>query len=222
VIRAIIQEPFGFFRALEAEQLSEVLGAAKTMHAAVGQVLTQQGGKAEHFFFIRTGAVKSCHLEPDGKEVRLYVGYPGDVFGLVNLLERPTPYVCTITAARDSELLAWDQAEIRRLAHKYRVLVSNGFEIVMRYLNETFERVTDMATASAPQRLRRRLLRMAASGKPTAHGVEILITNEELAAETQLTPWTISRELRRWARSGALTKKRGRLYLRPEKLLIAH
>ena len=45
-------------------------------------------------------------------------------------------------------------------------------------------------------------------------------TNEELAAQANVSPFTVSRSLNRWARRGVLSKSRGKVFIKaPEKLL---
>ena len=54
---------------------------------------------------------------------------PGDAFGLGTLLARPVPYIGTAETTRDSELLVWEQARIRRLAQKYPRLAQNALVV---------------------------------------------------------------------------------------------
>jgi CRP-like cAMP-binding protein len=58
-------------------------------------------------------------------------------------------------------------------------------------------------------------------GHKTAGGVELDVTNEELANAANITLFTSSRLLSQWQRDGALTKSRGKVLLRsPARLLL--
>jgi CRP-like cAMP-binding protein len=58
-------------------------------------------------------------------------------------------------------------------------------------------------------------------GKTTPSGVEMSITNEDVANSTNVTQFTVSRFLSDWERAGILTKHRGKIVLRkPERLLV--
>ena len=57
-------------------------------------------------------------------------------------------------------------------------------------------------------------------GQPTPDGVEIEITNEDVADGANVTPFTVSRSLSNWERIGILKKRRGRIVLRKPELLL--
>ena len=57
--------------------------------------------------------------------------------------------------------------------------------------------------------------------KKVPGGVEVRITNEELANAANVTPFTASRLMSDWQRDRALVKRRGAILLRsPERLLL--
>jgi hypothetical protein len=60
------------------------------------------------------------------------------------------------------------------------------------------------------------------TGQITPTGVEITATNEELAAEAHISVFTVSRLLSRWARKGALSKSRGKVFIQSPHKLIGH
>jgi CRP/FNR family transcriptional regulator, nitrogen oxide reductase regulator len=56
-------------------------------------------------------------------------------------------------------------------------------------------------------------------GTIVADGVELKVTNEDLAAGANVTPFTVSRLMGEWQRSGIVAKRRGKVVLRkPESL----
>jgi len=60
-----------------------------------------------------------------------------------------------------------------------------------------------------------------AIGRKVPHGVELEITNEDLANAANITPFTASRLLSGWQRDRAIVKRRGKLLLRaPERLFL--
>jgi CRP-like cAMP-binding protein len=117
--------------------------------------------------------------------------------------------------------LVWKQARIRRLAEKYPHLAQNALGIVLRYLRTHFDRLFDLVTATAGERLAGAVFRRCKeTGLVLPTGVEFNVTNEELAAEANISSYTVSRLLNRWVRKGALSKSRGKIFIKsPEKLL---
>ncbi|HEY2168210.1 MAG TPA: helix-turn-helix domain-containing protein, partial [Candidatus Angelobacter sp.] len=73
------------------------------------------------------------------------------------------------------------------------------------------------------QRLAAILVNLAQGiGHKVPTGVELDVTNEELAQAANVTHFTASRLLSHWQRQGALVKTRGKILLRsPENLLLA-
>jgi len=53
-----------------------------------------------------------------------------------------------------------------------------------------------------------------ASAKKVSGGIELDVTNEELAHAANITPYTTSRVISEWHRTGAVRKHRGRILLR--------
>jgi len=51
-------------------------------------------------------------------------------------------------------------------------------------------------------------------GKRISGGIEFDITNEELANAANITPYTTSRILSEWQRTGAIRKQRGKIVVR--------
>jgi CRP-like cAMP-binding protein len=77
-----------------------------------------------------------------------------------------------------------------------------------------------MVSHSAKQRLAQVLVAFANGfGRKTSEGTCIELTNEQLSNAANVTPFTASRILSAWQRTGALVKTRGQLILRfPEQL----
>ena len=206
---------------IKGDQLSEILGAAETKQVRPHQIILREGAAPAHMFLLLSGRIEFYRLSRTGDEVLLSLLLPGDTFGLGTLLAPPVPYFGTARTTRDSELLVWRLARIRRLAQKYPRLAQNALGIVLRYLSEHFDRLYDLVTCTAGERLAATVLRLCKeTGLKTPSGVEINATNEELAAQSNVSPFTVSRLLSRLESMGALRKFRGRVFIKhPEKLL---
>ncbi len=210
-----------FLAGLGRNQLPEVLGAAAIREISAGNIILREGNPAEHLFLLKSGRAKFYRLSRNGEEVLLSQIRPGDVFGLGTLLARPTAYIGTAETTRDSELVVWEHTRIRGLARKYPRLAQNALGIILRYLATHFDRLLGLMTATAAERLANAVLHLCKrAGKITPTGIEIAATNEELSALADVSIFTASRVLNRWARAGALAKSRGKVHiLTPEKLM---
>lgn len=210
-----------FLAGMRGRHLAEVLRAAETRKVDAREIILREGAPPTHLFLLKTGQVRFYRLTDGGEEVLLSMIRPGDVFGLSNLLVRPMPYVGTAETRRDSDLLVWEQSHIRKLAEKYPRLSQNALGIALRYLARHFDRLFALVACTSAQRVAGLLMHLGSeTGALLPDGAEITVTNTELAAEANVSPFTVSRLVQRWARTGALRKKRGKLViLSPEKLI---
>jgi CRP-like cAMP-binding protein len=185
-------------------------------------IIFEAGQPAAHLYLVQSGHAIFYRLTPDGKRVLLARLASGDVFGLGTLIAGPVHYIGTAETTRESELLVWERLRVRQLAQQYPRLAENALGIILRYLAAHADRLVDLMSCNAAQRLARVVLHLGEqSGRIAPTGVEIEATNEELSELANLSTFTTSRLLNRWARDGAVAKSRGKLFIRtPEKLLV--
>jgi CRP-like cAMP-binding protein len=206
---------------IRGAQFSEIIGAAETIKMGSQQIILREGAAPTHMFLLRSGRAEFYRLSRAGDEVLLSLLVPGNAFGLGALLVPPARYIGTAKTTRDSELLVWKQARIRKLAQKYPRLAQNALGIVLRYLTTHFDRLFELVTSNAGERVAAALLHMAKeTGRKTPTGFEIDASNEELAAQANVSPFTVSRHLSRWERTGALSKSRGKVFIRNPEILL--
>ena len=117
--------------------------------------------------------------------------------------------------------MMWDRNTIQGLAARYPRLKDNALLIASEYLAEQLESYLTLTRHNARQRLVHVLTTIAPSiGRKVSDGVELDVTNEELANTANVTLFTASRLLSKWQRSGDVLKSRGKLLLRrPERLI---
>jgi CRP-like cAMP-binding protein len=80
---------------------------------------------------------------------------------------------------------------------------------------------TSLICDNAEQRLARVLVTLAdGMGCKQSGGTRVDLTNEQFANMANITPFTTSRILTRWQRTGAIIKKRGGVLIRRRELLF--
>ncbi len=212
----------GFFKGLEQPAMQAILAAAQTRRVSAKHNVTSEGHRATHLFFVQSGRARYCHLTKHGELILLAWAGPGDVIGLVTLQKGLSTYMATAEATSDCVLLAWEHSVIRKFVSRYPLLGENGFHIALGYLQGYMRRHIGLLTQTAEERLAGTLLGLAQKcSEIHHHGVEIRVTNDELGALADVSPFTASRALTKWARAGILSKKRGLVLLHaPEALMI--
>jgi CRP-like cAMP-binding protein len=147
---------------------------------------------------------------------------PGQLFGGAALLSTPSHYLTSTEVLLNSCALVWDRKTIRELVSRFPELLDNGLSIAVTetiawFVAADFSRSSDDAMG----RIAQMLVSLASGiGKDGPEGIEIHVGNEDLAAEANVTPFTVSRALAAWQREGVLTKGRGKVLLRKPELLV--
>ena len=211
-----------FVEGILAPDLKIVLAGAKLRRFHANSVVVNQGDPAERLFLIVKGRARYCYTTDDGRKLLLFWLTPGDIFGGAALLSDPQTYLVSTETVKETTLLVWDRATIRRLAAIYPRLFENALGFASDYLVWYLGTHVALASQSARQRLARVLVCLAQSiGQKGPEGSQFDATNEELAGAANITTFTASRLLNEWQRSGALIKRRGKiLLLSPQKLSL--
>ena len=176
---------------------------------------------ATHLVMVSEGSVNFYVATETGKNILLRRLAPGDVFGMAALLSEPTGYMGTAPAVENVEVMGWECRTVRQLARAYPRFAENALRIALLYFAEHARRHISLVSDTAQERLAYALTSVAANGgRVLQGGVEIKIKNEDLASLADVSLFTASRVLKKWQRSGALEKCRGKALIRcPEKLL---
>jgi CRP-like cAMP-binding protein len=147
---------------------------------------------------------------------------PGDIFGAAALLCRPSNYLVNTEALSDCTVLVWDRLTIRSLTQRFPQLLENTLLTAMDYFSWYVAAHGALISQTARERLAYVLFGLAESiGEKVSGGVEIDVTNEELANSANITPYTTSRMISDWQRRGAIRKHRGKILLRsPERFFL--
>ena len=212
-----------FFEGLAPLELESVLAAARECHYQAGTIIASQGTPANSAFLLVRGRARFFILTPDGHKIVLMWLPVGELIGGAALQCRPSDYIVSTETVKDSTMLVWDRTTIRRLAVRYPRLLDNAFVTAAEYL--TFYVATHVALTchSAQQRLAAILANLAQGiGHKVPSGIELDVTNEELAEAANVTHFTASRLISQWQKQGALVKTRGKILLHsPGKLFLS-
>jgi CRP-like cAMP-binding protein len=210
-------------KGLAGPEIELIVAAAARRKCRRGQVLAEEGQPAQEFFMILRGRTRYFTLTRDGRRVLLLWKLPGETFGGMTLLHFPSEYLVSTVAARDCELLVWNRPDIRRLVARYPRLLENGLLLASDYLKWYMRTQLVLISHSASQRLALELFHLANdTGASVQDGVELDVTNEELADAANITRFSTSRLLNAWERKGVLTKSRNKIILHSSERLFAY
>jgi len=211
-----------FFAGLAPAEVKVILEAATKRRFLENSVITYQAHPGDHLFLLLHGRARYFYMTEEGQKILLRWLPPGEIFGGAALLRTPSEYMASAEMVKAGCALEWDRATIRRFCARYPRLLENALEVVSNYLDGYLAVHVSMTCHTARQRLAHVLVNLASGiGHRVPGGVELNVSNEDLANAANVTPFTASRLLSGWQRSGMLVKSRGRILLRsPERLLL--
>ena len=209
-------------RGLDQQEIDSILAAARPRHFHASSVMTHQGEPADKLFLLWKGRARYFFYASNGKKLALRWITPGHIFGPAALAVPPSVYLVGTEAVRDCTVFAWDGPTIRDLTRRFPQLMINAFLTTVDYLSWYVGTHAALTSKSARERLAHILLGYAPSiGQKVSGGVEIDVTNDELANAANITTYTTSRLIGEWRRTGAISKRRGKILLRsPKKLFL--
>jgi CRP/FNR family transcriptional regulator, nitrogen oxide reductase regulator len=210
-----------FFAGIAAADVQDVLAQATPRRFPPNSVMTHQGAPATELFLITKGRARYFFTTPDGQKILMIWIAQGELFGGMTLLTEPSEYRLSTETVKDTSVLVWNRRTIRTLAERYPRILENALWIASEYLDWYLAAHLALSCDTARQRLAGVLVALApVLGHAVPGGVELDVTNEELASAAHVTPFTASRLLNEWQRHHAVIKRRGKVVLlAPEQLV---
>jgi CRP/FNR family transcriptional regulator, nitrogen oxide reductase regulator len=210
-----------FLDGLAPLEVDEIVTSATPRRFLANSIVIDQQQPAGHLFLLTKGRARYFFIAEGGRKLLLHWLVPGEIFGGAALLPEPASYLVGTEMVEDGVVLVWGRSSIRRLARKYPRLLDNALPIFADYLALYVATHVALTCHTARQRLAQALVTLARGiGRATRGGIELDVTNEELANASNITVFTASRLLNEWQRRGLLTKSRRKLLLRfPERLV---
>jgi len=206
---------------LEQQEIDSILTAARPRRFSTKSVIKYQGEPAEQLFLLWEGRARDFFETHNGKKLNLEWITPGEVIGGAALVSRPSSYLVSSEAVLDSTVLVWDRPTIRSLARRYHQVFENVLFLALEGFSWYVAAHAALTSQTARERLAHILSVCASSiGHKVDGGTALDVTNEELAEAANITPYTASRIINEWQRTGAIRKERGKILLRSGKGLF--
>jgi CRP-like cAMP-binding protein len=210
---AYVPRGTAFLQGLKPREIDVVLAAARLRRFSAKRVMTYQGEPADGVMLSWKGRARYFFDTPNGEKLILRWITPGDVFGLSTLLSRRSTYVVSAEAVRDSAVLMWPGETIRALVRRFPAIWENAL-FIAESISIGMWPPTPLTSQSARERLTHVLVELAPRiGQEFSGNIELEVTNEELANSANITPYTTSRLMSEWRRSGAIRKRYGKIFL---------
>jgi CRP-like cAMP-binding protein len=204
-------------RGLRPQDVDLVLKSARQRRYSARTVMTHQGERIYDIRALLQGRARYFYETPTGKKLILNWITPGQTFaGLAALSAAPHTYPASTEAVRDSFVLSWEGPTMRSLAHQFPLILENAVVVATdRHIAWHLAAHVALCAETGRERVAHVLLALAPLiGQKSPDGIELDVTNQELADSTNISPYTTSRIINEWQRTGALRKRRGKIFLR--------
>jgi len=212
-----------FFAGLDDSDRQFIFAAGKYRKIPAHSVVTAHGSFADHLYYLISGSMRMFYTTADGRKILLLWVVPGELLGGASLLATRRHYLVSSETVKNSEVLLWDRATVRGFVQRFPQLLDNALTIAAEYVDWYVNAHLSLTCSSARERLAQVLVGLSrAIGESVPGGIEIEVTNEDLANAANITPYTASRLMSEWQKGKAIVKRRGKVLLRsPERLLLS-
>lgn len=201
------------FRSLPPNALEEVRAAMRVERALKDSVICRQGDRVERAYALGAGSIRIVQTGSDGGQAIVRFIGPGEMFATVPLFtDHRTP--ADAIAAEPSTILTWSEQDLVRLMAAYPAIAMNVIRAIGLRIMQLQERVRELTTQRAEQRIAHALLRLAdQAGRDGTRGttIELPLRRKDLAEFAGTTLHTASRMVAAWEKAGLLASSGQRL-----------
>jgi CRP-like cAMP-binding protein len=200
-------------RSLSEEDRRQVLSAARRRRFARREVLFHEGDPGDTLHLIDKGRVAIRITTPLGDAATVGVLGRGDVVGEMAILEEGGRRGATVMALEATETLSIDRGQFLELRRRYPGVDLFIFDVLMANVRRVNVQLMEALFVPVDRRVVRRLLSLADiyAQRDQIDGVEVSLTQDDLASLAGTSRATVNRVLRQAEEAGAVSLSRGRI-----------
>lgn len=199
--------PYGISEA-ELKRLERIV--ARNRPVARGSVIFRQGDPLMAIYAVRTGSVKSCTVDAEGREQVIGFHFPGELVGL-DAIARDA-HDCTVSALETTSLCLLPYRQLNDLSDQLPELKRQLLRIMSRELVDDQRLLLTLGKKTAEERMAALLLSLSerfASRGLSAREFHLPMSRSDIASYLGLAVETVSRILARF-QEGRVIAVRGR------------
>jgi len=211
--RAVLQRNY-LFRGLPEQALDRFARLATRRKYEKNAVVFSQGDVGDALFGVASGRVRISACGPDGREVFLNIMEPGDAFGEIAVVDG-LPRTAGAVAIDQTTLFVIRRQDFLAAVGQEPELAMHLLQLFCQRLRWTSDLVEESAFLVGPARLAKRLLVLAAlHGRPVKNGMELALSQSELAHFLGISRQIVNQHLQDWRREGWVDLARARIVVK--------
>jgi len=212
-----------FLGRLDAASRDALLLQATRYRLRKGTYLYRVGDQGDAVYVLLAGRIKTYKIAPNGREVILWFGFPGELFGL---LEAPhhRGRMVSVEACETSEVAEIPSARFREFLARHPAVSQLLVQIIASRLGILANRLVYLMADNAEARIAKLLVDLAARYHDPRNASEhpIDLTHQEIADITGVQRQTVTRILGRFTGRGALSVRYRKISIRDRELLARY
>jgi CRP-like cAMP-binding protein len=183
--------------------------------AREGDLLLSRDSDSRDIFFVVRGSVRIVNFSNSGREIAFAIAGPGDYFGELAAIDG-LPRSATVVALEECRIAALAPAHFREMLERNPKIALQVMEKLARIVRICDDRIMDLATLSAYQRVYSEIIKLTKPDPVRAGSwlVYPLPTQAQIAAQASTTRETVARVLSHLALDGVAERKSKTLYIR--------
>ena len=203
------------FEGLIESDIRRIAELCRFEEAQRGAVILAPGSAARDMYFVLKGRVRIVNFSLSGREVAYATAAPGDFFGELSAIDGE-PRSATVAALEWCELAVLPSEALIETMTRHPEVAIRICRKLARIVRISDERIMDLATLSAYQRVYGELLKLVKADPVRANSWLIypLPTQASIAALASTTRETVARVIGQLVHSGLAERKGRTLYVR--------
>jgi CRP-like cAMP-binding protein len=211
--RAVLARNF-LFRGLPENLIDRLAALAFRRSYGKDEVIFSQGDEGDALYGVASGRVRITATGPEGREVFLNIMEPGDTFGEIAVIDG-LPRTAGAVALDSATLIVVRRADFLQVLRHEPALAMHLLRLFCQRLRWTSDLVEESAFLIGPARLARRLLVLAAlHGRPAKEGMELALSQAELARFLGISRQFVNQHLQAWRAEGWVALGRGSIVIK--------
>jgi len=205
-----------YFRSVPAAELERLARRCRERALRRGERAFEAGDACRGLLVVAEGAVEMRQVSPRGREQVLHAEGVGATLGEAPLFDGQG-YIASAVAVAPTRLVLVPREAVLDLCRRHPAVALSMLEAMARRVRSFAGLVEDLAFRQVTERLARHLeAGAAASGLPVSPGivVDLMLTQEQLAARLGTVRELVSRALAQLERSGAIKRSRSGIVIR--------
>lgn len=208
-------QPTNFFSRLNRHDKQTLLNVGIRRRFAKDEMVFHAGSPSDDVYILLDGRVKVFELSKEGKEVILWFCFPGELFGLSEILRRGAREV-NAQACSHVDVLSIKCNDFEKYIQQHPHLALQVIELLSYRLRELSDVLLNLASDDVTSRVIKLITRLSARyGKPLGDGVhlDIALTHQEMADMIGTSRQTVTTVLGMLRKKGILRMEQRTIYI---------